>query len=52
VKEELSSVWWNCDDLQKQVDQLMHERDQASTFAQQVQEAISKLTTEESGGRA
>lgn len=52
VKEELSSVRQNRDELQKQVDQLMGERDQASTFAQQAQEAISNLTTRESGQRS
>ncbi len=52
VKEELSSVRQNRDELQKQVDQLMRERDQASTFAQQAQEAISNLTTRESGQRS
>ncbi len=52
AKEELSSVRRNRDDLQKQVDQLMRERDQASTFAQQAQEAISKLTTQESGQKS
>jgi archaellum component FlaC len=52
VKEELSSVRQNRDELQKQVEQLLHERDQASTFAQQAQEAISKLTTQETGQRS
>ena len=52
VKEELSSVRQNRDELQKQVDQLMRERDQASTFAQQAQEAISSLTTRETGQRS
>jgi len=52
VKAELSSVRQNRDELQKQVEQLLHERDQASTFAQQAQDAISKLTTQESGQRS
>jgi len=52
LKEELSSVRQNRDNLQKQVDQLMHERDQASTFAQQAQEAISNLTTRETGQKS
>jgi chromosome segregation ATPase len=52
MKEELRSVRRTRDDLQKQVDQLMRERDQASTFAQQAQEAISGLTTRESGQRS
>jgi len=52
VKEELNSVRQNRDELQKQIDQLIHERDQASTFAQQAQEAISSLTTRESGQRS
>ena len=52
VKEELKSVRQNRDELQKQVDQLMRERDQASTFAQQAQEAISNLTTRESGQKS
>ncbi len=52
LKEELSSVRLSRDNLQKQVDQLVRERDQASTFAQQAQEAISSLTTRESGQRS
>jgi len=52
VKAELSSVRQDRDELQKRVDQLMRERDQASTFAQQAQEAISNLTTRESGQRS
>jgi archaellum component FlaC len=52
VKEELNLVRQNRDELQKQVEQLTHERDQASTSAQQAQEAISRLTTQESGQRS
>jgi len=52
VKAELSSVRQDRDELQKRVDQLTRERDQASTFAQQAQEAISSLTTRESGQRS
>jgi archaellum component FlaC len=52
VKEELNSVRQSRDELQKQVDQLTRERDQATTFAQQAQEAISRLTTQESGQRS
>jgi predicted nucleic acid-binding Zn-ribbon protein len=52
VKEELSTVRQDREELQKRVDQLMRERDQASTFAQQAQEAISNLTTRESGQRS
>jgi chromosome segregation ATPase len=52
VKAELSSVRQDRDELQKRVDQLTHERDQAATFAQQAQEAISNLTTRESGQRS
>ena len=52
IKEELSSVRQDRDELQKRVDQLTRERDQASTFAQQAQEAISSLTTRESGQRS
>jgi DNA repair exonuclease SbcCD ATPase subunit len=52
VKAELSSVRQDRDELQKRVDQLTHERDQAATFAQEAQEAISDLTTRESGQRS
>lgn len=52
MKEELHSVRQSRDDLQKQVDQIARERDQASTFAQQAQEAISSLTTRESGQKS
>ncbi len=52
AKEELNSVRQSRDELQKQVEQLMRDRDQASTFAQQAQEAISKLTTQESGQKS
>jgi archaellum component FlaC len=52
MREELSSVRQDRDALQKRVDQLTYERDQASVFAQQAQEAISNLTTRESGHRS
>ena len=52
LKEELTSVRQNRDNLEKQMEQLRRERDQASTFAQQAQEAISNLTTRESGQRS
>jgi archaellum component FlaC len=52
VKAELNSVRQSRDELQKQVDQLTRERDQATMFAQQAQEAISRLTTQESGQRS
>lgn len=52
VKAELSTVRQDREELQKRVDQLIRERDQASTFAQQAQEAISNLTTRESGQRS
>jgi len=52
LKEELTSVRQNRDNLEKQMEQLRRERDQASTFAQQAQEAISSLTTRESGHRS
>jgi chromosome segregation ATPase len=49
VKAELSSVRQNRDELQKQVEQLTRERDQASMFAQRAQEAITRLTTQTDG---
>jgi peptidoglycan hydrolase CwlO-like protein len=52
LKEELSTVRQDREELQKRVDQLTHERDQAAGFAQQAQEAISNLTTRESGQRS
>ncbi len=52
VKAELSTVRQDREELQKRVDQLTRERDQASAFAQQAQEAISNLTTRESGQRS
>jgi chromosome segregation ATPase len=48
VKAELRAVRQSRDELQKQADQLIRERDQASTFAQHAQEAITRLTTQES----
>jgi len=46
---ELSAVKRDRDNLQKQVDRLAHERDQASDFAQQAQEAINRLNTQATG---
>ena len=46
VKAELGAVRQSRDVLQKRVDQLIRERDEASTFAQQAQEAISRLTAQ------
>ncbi len=52
LKEELTTVRQDREELQKRVEQLTRERDQASTFAQQAQEAISSLTTRESGQKS
>ncbi len=52
LKEELSTVRQDREEVQKRVDQLARERDQASVFAQQAQEAISNLTTRESGQKS
>ena len=49
IEAELSSVKQNRDELQKRLDQLVRERDQASMFAQRAQEAITRLTTETIG---
>jgi predicted nucleic acid-binding Zn-ribbon protein len=49
MEVELSSVKRDRDDLQKQVDRLTHERDQASGFAQQAQEALNRLNTQATG---
>jgi chromosome segregation ATPase len=49
VKEELAAVRQNRDEIQKQLDQLTRERDQAAAFAQNAQEAITRLTTQASG---
>jgi len=49
MEAELSSVKLNRDALQKQVDRLTRERDQAAMFAQQAQEAITRLTTQATG---
>ena len=43
---ELFAVQQSREELQKQVNQLQQERDQALTFAQQAQEAITRLTTQ------
>jgi chromosome segregation ATPase len=48
IKAELKAVRQNRDDLQKLVDQLARERDQASTFARDAQEAITRLSAKES----
>ncbi len=45
---ELFAVQQSREELQKQVNQLQHERDRVSTFAQQAQEAINRLTTQNS----
>ncbi|OHB63042.1 MAG: hypothetical protein A2Y76_12640 [Planctomycetes bacterium RBG_13_60_9] len=49
IKAELSAVRQDRDELQKQVDKLKQERDQAATFAQTAQEAITHLTTQATG---
>ncbi len=43
---ELFAVQQSREEFQKQVNQLQQERDQAATFAQQAQEAITRLTTQ------
>ncbi len=52
VKTELSTVRQDREELQKRVEQLSRERDQAAGFAQQAQEAISNLTTRETGQKS
>jgi len=49
VKAELAAVRQGREETQKQMDQLVRERDQAATFAQNAQEAITRLTTQTSG---
>lgn len=46
VNAELSAVRQSRDALQKQVEQLIRERDEATAFAQQAQEAVSRLTAQ------
>jgi len=49
VKAELLAVQQSRDELQKRMEQLIRERDQASTSAQSAQEAITRLATQASG---
>lgn len=52
LKAELNAVKQSREELQSQVDQFIHERDQALSFAQQAQEAITQLTARDSGQAA
>lgn len=49
LKAELNAVKQSREELQTQVNQFIHERDQALMFAQQAQEAITQLTARGSG---
>jgi chromosome segregation ATPase len=49
VKAELLAVQQSRDELQKRMEQLIRERDQASTSAQHAQEAIARLATQANG---
>jgi predicted nucleic acid-binding Zn-ribbon protein len=49
AKAELEAVRQSRDETQKQMQQLIRERDQASISAQHAQEAVTRLTTQASG---
>jgi chromosome segregation ATPase len=49
AKAELEAVRQSRDENQKQMEQLIRERDQASVSAQHAQEAVTRLTTQASG---
>ena len=48
-KRSWEAVRQGRDETQKQIQQLIRERDQASTSAQHAQEAVTRLTTQASG---
>ncbi|MBM4025325.1 MAG: hypothetical protein FJ280_07950 [Planctomycetes bacterium] len=47
LRAELKVVRQTRDELQRQLSQLAHDRDQAATFAREAQEAINRLTAQE-----
>ncbi|MCY2950559.1 MAG: hypothetical protein NTU53_01110 [Planctomycetota bacterium] len=49
AKAELDAVRQGRDETQKRMEQLIRERDQASTSAQHAQETVTRLTTQASG---
>jgi len=49
AKAELDAVRQSRDEIQKQMEQLVRERDEVSLSAQRAQEAVTRLTTQASG---